>query len=58
MLRSVRRLTWTDFAVANWATRVLNELRFLVGAKTGKHRSRMGVSTMEWVRMVRVAREC
>lgn len=54
----MRRLTWTDFAVANWATRVLNELRFLVGAKTGKHRSRMGVSTMEWVRMVRVAREC
>jgi hypothetical protein len=50
-------LTRTDFAVANWFTRLVNEVRFMLGAKTGKHRSR-GISTFEWVRMKQVARDC
>lgn len=52
------RLPSTDFAAATWYARVINEIRFFFGAKTGKHRSRFGVSTFEWVRMAQVARDC
>ena len=51
------RMTRTDFAVANWLARLVNEARFLLGFKTGKHRS-IGFSTFEWVRMAQVARDC
>lgn len=51
------RLTSTDFAVANWLARALNEVRYLLGFKTGKHRS-IGFSTYEWVRVAQVSREC
>lgn len=50
-------LTKTDFAVANWWARVVNEVRYRLGFKSGKHRS-LGLSTYEWVRMSRVARDC
>lgn len=50
-------MTRTDFAVANWLARLVNEARFLLGFKTGKHRS-IGFSTFEWVRMEQVARDC
>lgn len=49
------RLTSTDFAVANWLARTINEVKYLLGFKSGKHRS-FGFSTFEWVRMEQVAR--
>lgn len=51
------RLTFTDFAVADWLSRVLNRARRRLGFKAGKHRS-VGISTFEWVRMMQVSREC
>lgn len=51
------RLTSTDFAVANWLARVVNEARYLLGFRRGKHRS-IGFSTYEWVRVAQVSREC
>lgn len=35
--------------------RMINEIRFFFGAKRGKHRS-LGMSTSDWVEMVRVSR--
>lgn len=51
------RLTRADFAVVNWLARAVNEVKFLLGFRSGKHRS-IGFSTFEWVRMEQAARDC
>lgn len=48
-------LTRADFAVADWWARTVNEVRYRLGFKSGKHRS-LGFSTFERVRMEQVVR--